>query len=180
MTVVDDDDDDDNGSCLYSAILCSAKEFTNENKKKEEATSSLGGDDQRWEMDFDIIVSNPPYIPMKDMAGLTKDVTNFESYDALCGGNDGLDVIRDIICRLSEWTSSPMINDVIDKSKKHSSSRQRRRTRYCWMEVDDTHPTMLEEWLTPGSMESIRYGVEYCDRCKDFYGRDRFVKLRVL
>jgi len=48
------------------------------------------------------------------------------------------------------------------------------------MEVDDSHPRLLEKWLAPGSDESQRLGVEFCERRKDFCGRDRFVKLRAL
>jgi release factor glutamine methyltransferase len=43
---------------------------------------------------FDIIVSNPPYIPTADIAGLEPDVRVFEPLSALDGGPDGLDAIR--------------------------------------------------------------------------------------
>ena len=181
----ENEEDDGGGCCLYNAILCSAKDFTNNktNEEEEEASISSFGTMQLWEMDFDIIVSNPPYIPMKDMTLLTKDVINYESHNALCGGYDGLDVVRDILHRLQEWTSSPTIiadYAVVAEADTNKHSSKRTTPRYCWMEVDDTHPILLEEWLSPGSIESIRHGVEYCDRRKDCYGRDRFVKFRVL
>lgn len=45
---------------------------------------------------FDIIASNPPYIPAGDIAGLSPDVRNFDPGLALVGGDDGLDPYRDI------------------------------------------------------------------------------------
>jgi release factor glutamine methyltransferase len=46
---------------------------------------------------FDVVVSNPPYIPGGDIAGLDKDVRDFEPLIALDGGADGLDAYRMII-----------------------------------------------------------------------------------
>lgn len=47
---------------------------------------------------FDMIVSNPPYIPSADVGRLEKDVRDFDPHLALDGGTDGLDVYREIIC----------------------------------------------------------------------------------
>tara|TARA_B100001123_G_C15317268_1_gene1026599 strand:- start:1987 stop:2835 length:849 start_codon:yes stop_codon:yes gene_type:complete len=46
---------------------------------------------------YDLIVSNPPYIPTKDIRNLSKDITNFEPKVALKGGIDGLDLIKKVI-----------------------------------------------------------------------------------
>ncbi len=39
---------------------------------------------------FDLIVSNPPYIPREDINGLSRDVREFDPISALDGGEDGL------------------------------------------------------------------------------------------
>lgn len=43
---------------------------------------------------FDLIVSNPPYIPTGDIAGLAPEVARHEPRAALDGGADGLDAYR--------------------------------------------------------------------------------------
>jgi release factor glutamine methyltransferase len=48
---------------------------------------------------FDMIVSNPPYIPKADIEGLSPDVRNFDPGLALSGGDDGLDPYRAIAPR---------------------------------------------------------------------------------
>jgi release factor glutamine methyltransferase len=45
---------------------------------------------------FDVIASNPPYIPEGDIGGLSPDVRNFDPPLALVGGADGLDPYRAI------------------------------------------------------------------------------------
>jgi len=46
---------------------------------------------------YDLIVSNPPYIPSKDIKNLSKDIINYEPVTALNGGSDGLDLVKKVI-----------------------------------------------------------------------------------
>ncbi|MDA7770371.1 peptide chain release factor N(5)-glutamine methyltransferase [Candidatus Pelagibacter sp.] len=48
---------------------------------------------------YDLIVSNPPYIELRDLKYLEKDVINFEPKLALSGGFDGFSKIRKVICK---------------------------------------------------------------------------------
>lgn len=48
---------------------------------------------------FDLVVSNPPYVPTAQLAEIPREVTDFEPAGALDGGSDGLDVFR----RLLAW-----------------------------------------------------------------------------
>ena len=53
--------------------------------------------DQELEKDFDLILSNPPYIPRGEIAHLEAEVNRWEPRAALDGGVDGLDFYRRII-----------------------------------------------------------------------------------
>ena len=46
---------------------------------------------------FDLIVSNPPYIPSADIETLDREVRDFDPRAALDGGKDGLDIYRELI-----------------------------------------------------------------------------------
>ena len=51
---------------------------------------------------FDIIVSNPPYIPTSEIATLAPEVNKFDPIVALDGGADGLAIIRKLCVELGE------------------------------------------------------------------------------
>ena len=49
----------------------------------------------------DIVVSNPPYIPTADIAGLEEDVRGYDPHLALDGGTDGFEILRQLVL----WSS---------------------------------------------------------------------------
>jgi release factor glutamine methyltransferase len=51
---------------------------------------------------FDMIVSNPPYVPTQDMEDLSPDIRRHEPLEALDGGSDGLHAIRHIVKEASD------------------------------------------------------------------------------
>lgn len=51
---------------------------------------------------FDLVLSNPPYIPAAEMAGLAREVVNHDPHLALTPGGDGLDPYRTILARVPD------------------------------------------------------------------------------
>lgn len=51
---------------------------------------------------FDVILSNPPYIPTADIAALDADVQVYEPHSALDGGADGLDCYRVLVQQVQQ------------------------------------------------------------------------------
>lgn len=52
--------------------------------------------DFKTDESFDILISNPPYIPKADILNLEQEVSKFDPILALDGGNNGLDAYRTI------------------------------------------------------------------------------------
>ena len=70
--------------------LAARTRFVHADWTDDDWTRDLGGP-------FEVVVSNPPYIPASDIAALDADVRDFEPMDALNGGADGLDAYRIIV-----------------------------------------------------------------------------------
>lgn len=55
------------------------------------------GVDPIWIGQFDLVVSNPPYVPTNVLASMPREVSDFEPELALDGGEDGLSVFRKLV-----------------------------------------------------------------------------------
>lgn len=108
---------------------------------------------------FDIVVSNPPYIPSHEIATLQEEVRCFEAHSALDGGVDGLDMVKDLILHSDALFSS-------------------RGSRQLWLEVSREHPSMIEAWLKAdhGAVMTSR-GVSSMEVLNDLSGYPRFVRI---
>lgn len=54
---------------------------------------------------YDVIISNPPYIPDADIEKLQPEVSKYEPRNALAGGEDGLDAYRNLMSHISRLLS---------------------------------------------------------------------------
>ena len=62
---------------------------------------SLGSWDRALPEGFDLVLSNPPYIPTDEMRALARDVINYDPHVALTPGDDGLSAYRAILAQAS-------------------------------------------------------------------------------
>lgn len=105
---------------------------------------------------FDLIVSNPPYVPSAELLGLDPEVRCFEDEKALDGGCDGLQVVREILlCARQVGVQGARI----------------------FLEVHHTHPAVFEipnvaHSLAPEDMYVI-------GTYRDIFGKPRFVELQL-
>ena len=81
-----------------SDVSAEALELAKENAEANEANINFIQSDlfARIRGRYNIIVSNPPYIPSKEIDALQREVRDFEPRSALDGGADGLDFYRRI------------------------------------------------------------------------------------
>jgi len=103
---------------------------------------------------FDLVVSNPPYIPRSDMAGLEPEVLVYEDDAALCGGSDGLDVVRQILDAapglLGRDAGGPPSGEEVGGGSIARGAAWRLESP-VWLEVDSSHPPLVAELVGPGA-----------------------------
>jgi len=87
---------------VSKSALLTAEGNAKKNDVKIEFVQSNLFDGLKRRKKFDIIVSNPPYIPSKDIEKLDKNVKECDPHLALDGGEDGLDFYRQIIAQAND------------------------------------------------------------------------------
>ncbi len=93
-----------NAQCTAVDINPDARALTLENAKSLGLENRLTISDKPWldgiEEPVDMILSNPPYITVQEMAELMPDVKDYEPHLALEAGEDGLDAYRALVPQL--------------------------------------------------------------------------------
>ncbi|XP_016921092.3 MTRF1L release factor glutamine methyltransferase [Apis cerana] len=101
---------------------------------------------------FDFIVSNPPYIPTKQISTLIPEIKIYEDLTAIDGGDDGLKVIKPLL--------------------KYAAIALKPGGR-LFLEVDTTHPEYIQFFTKKYPILKLQYEHTY----KDFCNNDRFVEI---
>ncbi|XP_046595117.1 MTRF1L release factor glutamine methyltransferase isoform X2 [Neodiprion lecontei] len=104
---------------------------------------------------FDIIISNPPYIPTEKLMELAPEIKIYEDLRALDGGKDGLSLIKAVL----RYASKALIPRGL-----------------LFMEVDPTHPEYIEFFTKKYTDLKLKFEHTY----KDYCNNDRFVELSKL
>jgi release factor glutamine methyltransferase len=72
------------------------------------------------ELKFDLIVSNPPYVPSS--SEIPPVVRDYEPHVALFGGPQGLNIILPIICQAQNWLSGSGARVLLEIDESHGSA----------------------------------------------------------
>eukprot|EP00633_Aureoumbra_lagunensis_P010100 CAMPEP_0197320900 /NCGR_PEP_ID=MMETSP0891-20130614/62212_1 /TAXON_ID=44058 ORGANISM="Aureoumbra lagunensis, Strain CCMP1510" /NCGR_SAMPLE_ID=MMETSP0891 /ASSEMBLY_ACC=CAM_ASM_000534 /LENGTH=294 /DNA_ID=CAMNT_0042812487 /DNA_START=24 /DNA_END=908 /DNA_ORIENTATION=+ len=115
------------------------------------------------EQTYDFIVSNPPYIPSRDLELLEPEVVRFEDKAALDGGDDGLSVVRQLLDRAHSYLDPTSVRTI-------------------WLELDVSHPLTLSAELSSRRAWAASFGFnelkpELIQSHTDLSGNPRFAQL---
>lgn len=93
---------------MASDISKQALLVAKENAKKNQVEAEFVSSDLFKSISgtFDMIISNPPYIPTEVITGLMPEVKNFEPMEALDGKEDGLHFYREIASEAGKFLNS--------------------------------------------------------------------------
>ena len=85
------------GDVSYKALVVAGNNSKNNDVSERLELQLSNVFDSIDDREFDLIVSNPPYVSDADLGSLQREVRDFEPKAALSGGPDGLNIIRRII-----------------------------------------------------------------------------------
>lgn len=102
---------------------------------------------------FDLIVSNPPYVPSKDILKLEPEIFLYEDIRALEAGPEGMNVIQ-VLLELSA------------KFLKPEGS--------LWLEVDPRHPEIIKK-ITENNHD--KWNLKFISSYNDIFKKERFVEI---
>ncbi|GLV33052.1 HemK methyltransferase 1 [Carabus blaptoides fortunei] len=128
---------------LENRIIVRQSEVTDENRLSEIGT------------DFDVIISNPPYVPTADVDRVQPEIKLYEDLAALDGGEDGLSIIR------------PILQIATEKLRQGGN---------LYLETDPSHPVLIQTIIEDNPSLALGHLKIY----KDFCNKDRFVKMEKL
>ena len=137
---------------------------------------------------YDLIVSNPPYIPTEEMIGLEPEVIQYEDRGALDGGADGLDMIRDLILHSSSLLRPRSKTNTAATSPSNTTTTSfDQEAVVCgelWLEVARQHPLQIQTMMESSkSTDTHPYpgsgSFSFVESIVDFAGNPRFVRLRL-
>jgi release factor glutamine methyltransferase len=88
---------------LPAAVALAAENLARHGMRVQVLQGDLFAALPEGEASFDIIVSNPPYVPAGEWDSLARDIRDYEAPNALLSGADGLDCIRRIVAEAPRW-----------------------------------------------------------------------------
>ena len=144
--------------CHFIDINPAALQLTEENARLHALSDRISTQlmditlDGRPSEKADMIVSNPPYVPSREMQTLEEELS-FEDPNALDGGDDGMEIAKAVVA---------------------SAALCLRSNGLLWLELDEGHPQAISTWLAEASHGHTRFAGSF----SDFQGRDRFAILR--
>jgi release factor glutamine methyltransferase len=122
----------DRYQCVHADFRSFVSSFAEHCRSTASKGTASGGSGARLYEPFDVIVSNPPYIPRARISTLQPEIRDFEDPRALDGGLDGLDVVRDLVY---------LAPTLLGSNSPENAGRE------MWLEVSEEHPAMIEEWM---------------------------------
>lgn len=132
-------------ACMLAEKNALHNQVSNINVVQSDLYSNLG------DLKFDLIISNPPYIPAAAYADLDLSVRNWEDQMALVAPGDDLSCIRQIIVQAPYYLSSTDFN-----------------LPRLWLEIDDTQGDEVVDLMQQAGFNSVQ---KTCDQ----FGRTRVV-----